>query len=371
MWRHAFRTDGIRRAVSFWAIACFLLIGSFFSSGLEAQQTSVASNPLSTWHDRTPTNRNISFQRIVFAGDRFLVLGYRRTNFNHIWTSPDGVSWTGHSTGTTNYEFSSVAFGNNTFIATGCAPLNGDMRRPLFGTTIVISTNGNDWTPLPLHGSPFTEVGKTYVGQVAFGNGQFLMLGNEPSSQGFRKLLAWTSSDGRNWKTHPLNLIWPADQLFYLGDRFVSIDTIGRVLSIHDIELWSRTSNRGAQLAKLKVFAPLAAATYGQGKFVVAGDTWDDAIIATSADAKEWAITTIANTPHPPPNRASLLAIAFGGDTFLATGFNCTVVTSKNGTDWKHLTVSTNRSYGSVAYGKGTFLLVGGNSEILQSDSVQ
>lgn len=325
-----------------------------------------SKDPLSVWYNRTPTQADVRIEHVVFAGDRFLAFGPRRRNFNQIWTSMDGATWTGHSTGTTNHEFTSIVFGNGIFLAVASSAATTNFYMPLLETTVVISTNGTDWSRLPLNGNPVSQFGHTLVGGLAFGDGKFMMLGQEldQDNKVLAHLVIWTSTDGRNWTAFRPNFRWDISHLCYARDRFISIDGAGAVLSISDIDAWRRTRTSGALLSNVGMYATLMDLAFGNDKFVVVGSATDGGFIATSADAKTW---TRIQTP-PPINQERPFGIAFGGNHFVAAGSR--VLVSTNGTDWSERHVSTSTTgFSSIAYGKGTFVVVG-IGHVFQSDPV-
>lgn len=364
---HKIGTTGRNAGLAIASGIC--LFGLFFCSRIKAQTSAPSDDPLSVWHQRSLKPSDVRVEHVVFAGGRFVAYGPRLRNFNQIWTSFDGTNWTGHSTGTTNHEFTSVAYGNGVFLAVDCSLATTNFHKPLVETTLLISPNGMDWSRLPLNGNPVYQFGDIDVGALAFGNGKFMMFGHEPDQNNrmLAHLIIWTSTDGRNWTAFRPYIFWSIQDLRYAKDRFISLEGAGAILSIFDIDAWRRTRNSGALLSDVNMYATTTDMAYGNGRFVVVGSAGGEGgFIATSPDAKKW--TRVQ--PPPPMNHERPRGIAFGGNHFVAPGSSGTVMVSTDGTDWSQRRINTNTiSYSSIAYGNGTFVVVGIGS-VYQSDPI-
>jgi hypothetical protein len=73
---------------------------------------------------------------------------------------------------------------------------------------------------------------------------------------------------------------------------------------------------------------------------------------------------------NPLPQGNPLYGVTYGNGIYVAVGSNGTIVTSADGITWTSRTSDTSYSLSEVAYGNGTFVVVGGWT-ILQSDPVK
>jgi len=99
---------------------------------------------------------------------------------------------------------------------------------------------------------------------------------------------------------------------------------------------------------------------YGDGTFVAVGDAWSythepTSAILTSTDAFDWEPQYYAGASE------SLLGVAYGNGTFVAVGYNGTVLSSTDTIVWNKGDSGTNAAVTleGVAYGGGVFVAVG------------
>lgn len=65
---------------------------------------------------------------------------------------------------------------------------------------------------------------------------------------------------------------------------------------------------------------------------------------------------------HPSPAPGHLMAVTYGGDRFVAVGYNGTVLTSVDGAEWLQAVVDPLLDLNSVAYGNGRYVAAGAGS---------
>jgi hypothetical protein len=112
------------------------------------------ADPLDNWHLRNPLPQGNNLSGVAYGNGTFVAVGELGT----ILTSPDGVTWTIRTSGTSAY-LSGVAYGNGTFVAVGELG------------TILTSPDGVTWT--------IRTSGTTYsLNGVAYGNGTFVAVGS-------------------------------------------------------------------------------------------------------------------------------------------------------------------------------------------------
>jgi hypothetical protein len=185
--------------------------------------------------------------------------------------SPNGVTWTQRFWRPEN-SFSAVTYGDGRFIAVDAA--QGD---------VLMSLNGVNWSLItrPLTGPVVSPAGGLHLGAVAYGDGNFVALGDSPSGAGY----VATSVFGYVWTLHQYS---PAQ----------AVDAV----------------------------------TFGCGSFVAGGQSaGTNSAIISSPTGSAWTSATV-DTPAPP----TWIALAYGagkfvaldaaGDLVLSKGTNCAAI---------------------------------------------
>ena len=135
-----------------------------------------------TWDDgrRVVTS---TLWKVVYANGQFIAVG----NDGVIVTSADGFSWTNQVSGTSNALYA-VAYGNGKYVACGQSG------------QLTVSSNGTTWLP----GNAGTNTND--FSWIAFGNGTFVLPGNQP-------MTVLVSSDAQSWSSmtfpNAQRHVWP------------------------------------------------------------------------------------------------------------------------------------------------------------------
>jgi hypothetical protein len=245
-------------------------------------------------------------------------------------TSSTGTDWTAVSSG---IALEGVTYGDSTFVAIGY-----DSATP--GSTILISHDGKNWTTV-YSGSLESLTGVTY------GNGMFVSVGYEGT--------ILTSKSGGNW-----NAVSPRPNLGSIALYGVSYGNGIFVAFGYDNDMQNGiivTSADGVDWTT--VFPgtehPLTGITYGKGVFVAVGDG-----ILTSSDGIAWASRNSGDSKISPS------AVSYANGFFVAVGGEG-ILTSPDGVAWARRGFAANALTG-ITYGAGTFVAVGLNGTIIQSD---
>ena len=248
---------------------------------------------------------------------------------------------------------SSVTYGNGIFVALG------------EGGTILDSPDGVNWTSA--NSGPTTT-----FSSVAYLTGTFIAVGNDGAIQTSSNGLAWTtqtsgntrnlsgvtygnglfvvvgdfgtiltSPDGVNWSGRNSGTGYDLHGVTYGSSTFVAVGDNGTILTAPDAATWTSASSG--------ITTALNAVTYADSTFVAVGANG----ILTSPDGAAW--TTAASYTN-------LSAVAYGNGTFVVIGPYSEIFTSPDGVSWNY-TASLSGSLSSVAYGNGTFVAVGTNSD--------
>jgi hypothetical protein len=407
-----------------WQNGLFVAIGE--------RGTIITSSDAVLWTVR-PSGTIDHFQDMAFGNDLFVAVATTTTNRIHttVITSADGISWTSqtidsvdsmHLLSTASKRlFSSVAWGNDTFVAVGgwntvftspdglvwtdrSSPSIPSLSRVAYGNNIFVategldsiatSTNGIAWTQrvsIPGADDPYnlqwcndrfvavrwnllmtSPDGIAWTRQTPAGIGSMNLKpvtwhANQYTIGNLNTFTTLTSGDGTDWTLHPPVQIGTINRITYNGVQYLAVGTSGMILTSPDLEQWDVRSSGTAKT--------LYSAIWDGSQFVVVGEsgtilsssdgiTWTKAsfdtgcsllsivhngslltavgskgTIATSADGKKWALKRGEDTI------TNFMSVAWNGSKFFAIGgysygeignYHQSIVTSKDGTDWKN-----------------------------------
>ena len=218
------------------------------------------------------------------------------------------------------------------------------------GSGVVTSSDGADWDRIV-----WTD-GETApnLTSAASGNGRLAVVGLEGS--------IGASDEGGGWtviRREPGAFFGASDVAFGAG-RFVAVgEAFGPDLTLSAVIL---TSLDGVEWSPVDSGLPgLAGVTYGKGMFVAAGT----AFVATSTDGHTWA-PSLFDAPR------QILAIVYADDQFVMTGGQGSVLTSSDGVEWtsRNSGVSGVTFLRGVAHGGGLFVAVGDEYDATAKRSV-
>ena len=105
----------------------------------------------------------------------------------------------------------------------------------------------------------------------------------------------------------------------------------------------------------------ISAATYGAGRFVLAGEA---GAILVSADASNWTTYNTGSTN-------SARGLIYAGGQFLLVGDSGLIASSPDGAVWTTLVSGTTTHLKGVAYGDGVFVAVGSGGKVMTSTNGQ
>ncbi len=256
-------------------------------------------------------------------GNIVLRLGYRL------------ASWSQSVSGTTNSLYG-VAAGNGHIVAGG------------YPATILVSTNGTQWTPGNSGISPDTS-----INGVSYDKGLFLALADSGTIA--------TSTNGTNWASQTTG-VSVSDYLYsavFGNGRFAAVADEGIIITSPDGTNWTRRATG----IGVHAFDSLYSIAYGNGLFATVGD---EGTIVTSPDGTTWTLQASGlSTSY------SLYGIAFGNGQFVAVGDQGKIVTSTDGTNWTPATSGVSAYLYAVAHRNGRFVAVGeGGTIILSTDGI-
>jgi hypothetical protein len=287
--------------------------------------------PIDNWHSRITLPSGNYFNGITYGNNTFVAVGVPGI----IFTSPDGATWTQRYS-VPSYAFTGVAYGNGTFVAME------------FSGIILFSTDGVTWTETNLGTNTDSLSGLTYV------NNTFLVFDNV-----YDKI--YTSPDGETWTEAGATPFPGATGMTYANNTFVAWGCCGNIATSPDGVSWTQRDSGTA--------FDFYSVTYANNTFVAVGGYGN---IATSPDGETW---TQRNCGLEEGFCEDLYEVTYANDTFVAVGyadeFRSGIFTSPDGATWTQRNYGNTHSLTGVAYGNNTFVVVGDDSTILQSDPLQ
>jgi len=310
------------------------------------------------------TGSTNDFYGITYAAGMFVAVGERGA----ITTSSDGVEWIARNTEVTEI-FSGVAYGNDTFVAVGGGlvtkvftssdGITWVARDPeyyprlygiTFGNNMFVAVGGGGKilsSPDGVHWTKISSSGTTNsLSDIAYMNGTFIAIGSGTIV---------TSPDGISWTQQTSGTSNNLEGVTYGNALYVAVGDGNTVLTSPNGSEWTPRAPWANQT--------LNGVAYGNGIFVAVGRS--DGIL-TSPNGIDWTLNASTLT-------SSLQGIIFADNTFVAVkpGSSTCVLTSPNGIDWTSRIAGTTYYHNTrVTNGYGTFLIVGDNGDILQSESV-
>ncbi len=314
------------------------------------------------WRNPLPTGN--SMQAVAFGNGTFVALaGYE------ILTSPDGIDWTTRTSATTN-ALRDVIYVQNRFVAVGdggavCTSADGVMWTNQPSTLNVNLTHITYGAGRLMASSGGISGGAYYsedlinwstslsgeVRQVTYGAGKFVVFLN-----GTTNVLV-SNDGGLQWSTNSLGLgfrktLNPFALGYGNGLFIVAGDEYGRFGFERSVILKS-TDAVEWQLVPVSDGAPRAVG-FGPELYVVAGAGFGSGcLLQTSPDATQWFKQPANLIPH------SLSAIAYGSGRFVAVGNSGGVVFSTNGLNWFAASGGENKMSRGIAFGHAGYIAVG------------
>ncbi|HMJ90223.1 MAG TPA: hypothetical protein VK530_10425 [Candidatus Acidoferrum sp.] len=310
----------------------------------------MSAAPLDNWQIREVPLLPAHLYRIAFGNGTFVANG----SGNTVLRSTNGQDWSRHpapfgvSLDQVEYSF---GFLDGRFFVNIIEDFEGP-------SSLYFSTNGLAWNKNVANAPA----------RMVFGNGVFVGLG-EGGLRFSTNALNWISTVNDE-RFSPAAIAFGGGQFVVVGNQY--FDEFG-YLSV----VMTSTDGLGWTYTRIQDEEEFYNLAFGNGRFVAEGsfgfsvDDYDTNILASS-DGIIW-------TKHGRPDDFSydFNVLIFGGGLFVATAQNNTngnpsVLSSADGIDWQVHAVTTNSSdfpfiYG-LAYGLGTFVAVGESSLLAQSD---
>lgn len=304
----------------------FVVVRDYSSTG--STVTSAWSTDGITW-TVTQIANSYTWRRIVWAGDKFVVFG-KSGGSGAFATSATGKTWANNLAGSiyiTDQVCVASAAGNGYVAmfaasATACASY--------------VSQNGTSWESLR---SPLA-VAPTWV-TIAFFEGRFFVLSSNQS-------VFLTSTDGINWTPRGIS-ISQLNSIAYGNGQYVALGNGGLTAVSTDGLNWTQ----GPTIAGSNTYSQIA---FGAGKFVAVYSSGNTNLAAYTADLVAWTVVSIGTTS------LSLLGIAFGAGRFVIVAASSNFWTSTDGVSWSASPVPVS-AVGYISFVNGKFFAMSTGSQ--------
>lgn len=256
-----------------------------------------------------------------------------------IYTSPDLVNWTKRDVSAqTRKGLNTVKFLNGKFYAA----TTRDDAQP--GATFIYSSDGINWSA----GSGSAAYDSYAFSSIAYANGKYLAT----SSNGGGIV---GSSDGIAWSNTTIGIGNTSFyDIKYVSNRFIAVGINRSVGGIVRQSSDNTGTNWGAETPILDTSSMNGLASNGS-QVIAVGDSGK----ISRTDAANPQLPTIA---VPSPVTANLTKVAYDssdGGWYVAVGANGTIITSKDGLNWKNEVATLAYDYYyDVIYGADTFVAV-------------
>lgn len=305
-------------------------------------QTVVVSSPLESWTKRT-TGTTAQLNDIAYGNGRLVAVG---RDWKIVY-SDDGVNWTVFTFGYPYAPyFEGVVFDGSLFVAVGL-----DYDGAAWGAGIYTSTDGASWTRRYTGGSALND--------VAFGNGSYVAVGGSGT--------ILRSTDGLSWSPVTSGTTTDLRAVGYGEGTFVAVGDAGN-LTPHVVLTSTDGSSWSDQSAGVQMYAGnwLFAVEYCNDRFLAGG--WNSEIFGSTNQGSSF--------DYYLSGALDLESFAFGNGNYFAAGrdignsYADINLVSVDGENWVALATPDQDDRNAAIYYNGTFITVGDNGSIWQSDSV-
>jgi hypothetical protein len=317
----------------------------------KVSQTVTLSSPLDNWSQRTsPTGLNLN--DIALGGGRLVAISREDTTLY----SDDGSNWTAHTSfdvPSHNIFLEGITYDGSKFIAVGMDYSGG------WEQVIYTSTDGTSWTER--YDSNSGSGSNISLNDVAVGGGYYVAVGDDGT--------VVRSIDGVSWSNVTSSTSVDLQSVSYgegtfvvVGDESTGGSNPHVVLTSTNGSSW--TDRSGGTVLPLGNW--LFAVEYCSDRFLAGG--WDVEILGSINQGISFASSVSGSL--------DIRAFAYGNGTYFAAGRDLgnssadINMVSLDGVNWTALTTTSQDNRNAVAYFNGTFITVGDNGSIWQSDVV-
>ena len=215
--------------------------------GLPTTETA-STDPLDNWHWRSPLPQGNGLSSVAYGNNTFVAVGPMST----VLTSPDGVTWTTRTSGSAySPTLLGVTYAKNIFVA-----VSGPIFTSPDGITWTQRSNPGSWARNSVVGSSKTFVAVGFYGTIV------------------------TSTNGVTWTTRTSGTPLDLYGVTYGSNTFVAVGKYGTIVTSPDGVTWTTRASG---------YTTLQSVTYANNTFVAVGY---DGTILTSPDGATWTTRT-------------------------------------------------------------------------------
>lgn len=209
--------------------------------------TVLTSPDAKTWTSRS-IPRTSDLGGVAFVNGRFIAVGGENSSVAKIYTSSDAATWTTTKLATPGSPLSSVAFGNDVYVASGELALfrstDGQNWREIFGEYgFAVAFSGSRFATVDILGSISTSVdGSSWLSRftptssnlkgIAYGTNLFVAVGDNG--------VILTSPTGTTWTGRQSGTSRPLYAVTYGLDTFVAVGFAGTIVTSLDGITWTK-----------------------------------------------------------------------------------------------------------------------------------
>jgi photosystem II stability/assembly factor-like uncharacterized protein len=297
-------------------------------AGLAALAYQSSAEPLTTWFTRTsPTG--VTLEGVTFGAGVFVAVGEDGT----IISSPDGVTWTPevNPSGSTS-TLEDVLYANGIFVAVGR------------GSQLVTSPDGHTWTKQTY------DQGSGPVNLIHDGT-RFVLLKAGASLS--------VSTNGINWtQAGAVGADYDAAGIAFGNNTYVEVGykRTGQPPDVYSAPAFD------AEWVKRdgKADENFMGVGFAKGLFIAVGQ---EGTLVTSPNGIDW-------TPRDSKTSGFIWNVTTGGPYIVASSQWGRLQVSENGTDWTRMETEISGHLKDVTFGKQTFVAVGWDGAIVQSNPI-
>ena len=264
------------------------------------------------------TLRGLNFLALTFPG-LFTTVGDAGT----IYVSPDAMTWTGLTSGSST-NLNSITYGFGKYVTVGA------------GGVVLTSVDTVTWPPS-------TSVTSNDLYAVTTGNGGLIAVGANGTIV--------RSGDGIVWGASTSGTTNNLYNVGYFNGRYIAVGALGTILVSSDGGVWTPVTS--------PTTIDLKSVTYRAGVSPLYVAVGVAGTIITSPDSVTWTVV-------PPVTSATLNSIAVGGQ-FVAVGDGGVIFVSIDGVNWDLIPSGTTSNLYAVNFGLVGFSAVGANGVNISS----
>jgi hypothetical protein len=315
-------------------------------------QTVVLSDPLDRWTQRSAGTTE-DLNDVAYGAGRLVAVGNKGTTAY----SDDGTNWTVHADFNIwpgNLFLEAVTYDGGQFIAAG---MDYDSDVPGWEQVVFTSPDGTYWTER--YDSDSGSGSNMRFNDVAAGGGVRISVGDGG--------MIVRSTDGTSWTTNVSGTTIDLDGVSYGDGSFVAVGAAGGggpavVLTSADGLSWSDYSG-GVDLSAWKGFYDVQ---FCNDRFLASG--WYARILHSTDQGRTFSTLMTGD-------RQIIPAFAYGNGIYFAAGINKDDsnadinLVSLDGASWMALNTTSQDNRNAAVFFDGTFITVGNNGAIWQSDA--